>query len=123
MWFVAKPFLVAVLVAAIIVIVAIAVGAAIGLPGIFLALTMAIGGILLFIGAIVSMIRIFKWAVDTEPDVSGASSPVDPISVENFEITKTVAGTYLCQGKPFSTHEQATEFVQRAREQQKQPKT
>jgi len=66
MWFVAKPFLFAVMVATIINVVPIALGAAIGsqFPGIFLAFTMAIGGILVFIGAIVSIIRIFKWAVE-----------------------------------------------------------
>lgn len=65
MWFVAKPFLISVLVAAVIAIVA-AIGAFIGLPGILLAFAMAIGGILVFVGAVVSTYRIFKWVADDE---------------------------------------------------------
>jgi len=60
---VARPFLSAVLIAAVInvpLVLAASVGAPI--PGIFLAFTLTIGSILVFLGAIVSVVRIFKWA-------------------------------------------------------------
>jgi len=46
--------------------IVVAIGAFIGLPGILLAFAMAIGGILVFVGAVVSTYRLFKWVADDE---------------------------------------------------------
>jgi len=63
MIFVARPLLLAALMATVIN-VPFVLGAVFGapIPGIFGALTMLIGFLLVFIGAIVSVVRLFKWA-------------------------------------------------------------
>jgi len=63
MMFVARPLLVAALVAAVIN-VPFVLGAVFGapIPGVYVAFTIAIGFLLVFIGAIVSVVRLFKWA-------------------------------------------------------------
>ena len=63
MMFVARPLLFAALMATVIN-VPFVLGAVFGapIPGVYLAFAMAIGCFLVFVGTIVSVVRLFKWA-------------------------------------------------------------
>jgi hypothetical protein len=61
LWYVAQPFLASALVAGIVILVVFAIGTSTGsLPGQYLGFSAAVGGIIVLIGGILSLIRIFK---------------------------------------------------------------
>ena len=61
LWYASKPFLIGVLAAGIVILVVFAMGTAIGsVPGNYLGLGAVVGGVLVFIGGLITLYRIFK---------------------------------------------------------------